>query len=519
MTATVLLCALTLAQAQPQKPATDVEKKEFLKLVAKLPSRGEFYTDDAITTAIPYTRVLLALTEKDFDKKGIYPFLALSRGLIDRKESSQYGILHFGSIAHPTIKLFWASVLFDEGRSSPEMLTFLYKALKSKDDAEILARMSGSSFEDFRQRVIRTYEISRQTKVELVKQHAGKAPPDFTYTKDNCVLGPGQLLYAIREVQQRGELITSDLSTGQTKHREIPQLAGFKAELVIGSHFAKPALSVNAHGDVLCGWNIGFNGGQALALLKKGSDSWLVKRIDFYLANCCIVADPAGAWYLIHGAPTVTIYHVDKELNLTRLGIFAGNGHHSDSILHARFISENVLHFVWGDVLPKGNHLRMRCIDFDVKKQKWLHNREIFRLDKFVSSANEPTVLQLPDDSLHYIWRVDEGAMPGEATGLYYQAETDGKTIKIGGAHDYRAIVAGSRIVVCYTQKDSPAEVSFRVINHGVAGPASEIIANKGGEYPLASENLLLHAEGERLWFLNTRATNIRYELKLADTK
>lgn len=104
-------------------------------------------------------------------------------------------------------------------------------------------------------------------------------------------------------------------------------------------------------------------------------------------------------------------------MNLKKISNFTGKGHHSVGILDARFISKDLLHVFWEDDLSD-NHLRMRCVDFDVGERKWLHNREIYRLDKFVSSANEPTVLQLEDASLHYVWKIDEGAKPGEATGL-----------------------------------------------------------------------------------------------------
>ena len=113
-------------------------------------------------------------------------------------------------------------------------------------------------------------------------------------------------------------------------------------------------------------------------------------------------------------------------------------------------------------MLPTGNQLRIRCVDFDVQKRKWSHNREIFRLDQFVSSAADPTVLQLPDESLHYLWKVDEGEHQGEATGLYYQAETDGKTEKLSSAQEYRAIAVGNLIVVCYSMAESPEKVFFR---------------------------------------------------------
>jgi len=49
-------------------------KKEFLKLLSKLPTKGEFFTDEAVKTAIPHTRALLALTEKDWRSTIFIPF-------------------------------------------------------------------------------------------------------------------------------------------------------------------------------------------------------------------------------------------------------------------------------------------------------------------------------------------------------------------------------------------------------------------------------------------------------------
>jgi len=295
----------------------------------------------------------------------------------------------------------------------------------------------------------------------------------------------------------------------------IPQPKEFKAKNDFSKYFYNPVLSINSRGDLFCRWTIEGNGDHALNLLKKGSESFLVKRVAMYLADCYVVADPDGAWYLIRWSASdpFTVYEVDKELNLTRLGNFAGKGH-----LDARFISKDVLHLFWVDVLS-GNRLRWRCVDFDVKKQKWLHNREIFRLDKFTSSVSGPTVLQLKDESLHYLWRIEEGREQGEATGLYYQAEAEGKTVKVSSGYQYRAIAVGDRIVICYTLEDSPEKVFFRVINHGALGPVSEITAAKGRKHNLWSEYMLLSSESDRIWFVNTINRNTLYELKLVDTK
>jgi len=93
---------------------------------------------------------------------------------------------------------------------------------------------------------------------------------------------------------------------------------------------------------------IGGNGDHGLALLKKGSRSFLVRRVDLYLADCFVVAEPGGTWYLIKGAPHFTVYQVEGDLKLTRLGDFAGKGHHTIRILDARFISKDVLHLSGG---------------------------------------------------------------------------------------------------------------------------------------------------------------------------
>jgi len=330
---------------------------------------------------------------------------------------------------------------------------------------------------------------------------------------------PGPVLYAVRPLNQKGELNTYSVADGKTGRLVLPQPKGFKPKFDFSKYFGNPVLSVNQQGDLICRWNIEGNGDHGLALLKKGANSFVVKRVELYLADSFVLADAEGSWYLIQGSPNFTVYQVDSELNLKSLGKYAGKGHHSVRILDARFISKDVLHLFWGDVLPSGNYLRMRCVDFDVKKQKWLHGREVFQLDKFVSSANEPTVLPLKDESLHYLWRVDEGAKRGEATGLYYQAEGEAKTIKIARGYQYRAIGAEDRIVVCYTEEDSPEKVFFRVINRATVGPVTDITAAKGRKHNLWSEDMMLYSEADRIWFMNTLKTTSLFELKLADPK
>ncbi|MBL8796506.1 MAG: hypothetical protein JNM56_21580, partial [Planctomycetia bacterium] len=137
MSRTILVAALLLgpALADTEKEVTDAEKKDFFKLLTKLPTKGEFFTDEAIKTVAPHTRVLLALTEKDLEKHDLYAFIALSRGLVDQKEPRQYATKNFTKIAHPTLKLAWATMLLEEKAPSAEIVTFLRKALDTKQDA------------------------------------------------------------------------------------------------------------------------------------------------------------------------------------------------------------------------------------------------------------------------------------------------------------------------------------------------------------------------------------------------
>ncbi len=520
MATAILVFALAAAPSAAQE-VTAAEKKAFLELLAKLPTKGEFYTAEAVTKAAPHTRVLLALTRTDIAKYDLYPFLALSRGLANRKEPRAYAVQHFGTIAHPTLKLFWASVLFDEQAASPEVVAYLRKALESKEDARTLSEMAGPDFENFKHRVLRAYEKARPTTVELVKRHELKAFPEyssgFDYTNRTYRFAPGNLLYVVRPVRQKGELFIHDVAKGTARRLEVPQPKGFKPKYDFGSYFDSPVLSVNSRGDVFCRWTIEGNGDHALALLKKGSDTFLVRRVAKVLADCYVVSDPEGAWYLIQGGPVFTVHRVESDLKLTPLGRFAGQGFHTIRIADARFIARDVLHLFWGDVVAPDNHLRMRCIDFHVTQKKWLHDRAMYRLDQFVSSANEPTVLQLPDGSLHYLWRIEPGAKPEKEAGLYYQAEADGKTIKVSDGCQYRGAAVGDRVVVCYTREEAPEKVFFRVIKNGTPGPERALVAAKGQKHELWSKYMVLHHETGRLWFTNTLTRNTLYELKLKD--
>ena len=148
-----LTILLVFAPGQASSQISDIQKKEFIRLLEALPVEGEFYTDEAIDKAGRYLPVLFALTEKDIEKYDIYPFLAMSRGLCDRKEHRDYAVRHFAEIRHPLLKLGWGGMLFDAGSTSPQIVSFLQSVLKSKNQSKILAEMLGPDYDDFRRRV------------------------------------------------------------------------------------------------------------------------------------------------------------------------------------------------------------------------------------------------------------------------------------------------------------------------------------------------------------------------------
>ena len=148
---TILFSAFAVAQTANQISAA--QKKNCIELLKTLPVKGEFYTDKAITKSQHYLPVLFALTEKDIENYDIYLFLALSRGLCDRKVHRDYAVRHFSKIRHSTLKLFWAAMLFDEKEVSPEIVRFLRDALESEKQAIMLSEMLRPNYKDFQRRV------------------------------------------------------------------------------------------------------------------------------------------------------------------------------------------------------------------------------------------------------------------------------------------------------------------------------------------------------------------------------
>jgi len=126
------------------------EKAEFIEMIQTLPTKGDFFTAEAVERAVPFAPVLLSLTEADLTGHDLYPFLALARGLLDRAEQRAFFTQHFAEIAHVRIKMFVGLVLVDEGVGSEQVIQYMEAALASKERAAILAEMAGPGFNDFK---------------------------------------------------------------------------------------------------------------------------------------------------------------------------------------------------------------------------------------------------------------------------------------------------------------------------------------------------------------------------------
>jgi hypothetical protein len=370
--------------------------------------------------------------------------------------------------------------------------------------------------------VILADETNKQPKVELVKKHVQKNRfpaygGGFSYGTPNCIFGPGPFLYAARprdndrfdhDSGQQGELFTSDVAKGTSSQRLVPPIK-LPRKWALGV-FNSPALWINARGDVFCFWTIEGNGEHGLGLLKKGADSMVVKRVSGHALSydSLVVADADGVWYLVQAQTGAhcTVWSIDDKLNLTQIGKLTSAECGGSYVgFDARFIAKDVLHLAWP----------MRCVDFHVKSGKWLHNREIYRGER----SGSVTALQLNDDSLHHLWSVDGGEEHAKRTGVYCQAEFKPEPFKVCASHHYRAIAVGNRIIVCYTMDDAPATVFFRVIYHGTVGPISEIAIANRLTFSLWRDSLQLHAQGDRIWFVNTMEPDSVYEMRIADRK
>lgn len=129
------------------------QKQEFIQLLKRLPTKGEFFTDDAAKEAGPFINVLFALSEQDIEDYDLYPFLAISRALSEDSSHREFAIRNFAQIRHRKLKLFWAAILLDEGSSSPVIEKFLRDALTSSEEAKDLSEMMGPGFDAMKKKL------------------------------------------------------------------------------------------------------------------------------------------------------------------------------------------------------------------------------------------------------------------------------------------------------------------------------------------------------------------------------
>jgi len=149
----IILVGITLSPIHAAQEISDAQKKEFIELLKTLPSKGEFYTEEAGRRAGPYLPVLFSLTEKEVEKDALYAFVAISVGIAADQERRAYAVSHFGEIRHPDLKLFWAAMLFNLDAASPGIVHYLRDALNSEAQARELRSMVGPKFKFFKRAI------------------------------------------------------------------------------------------------------------------------------------------------------------------------------------------------------------------------------------------------------------------------------------------------------------------------------------------------------------------------------
>jgi hypothetical protein len=147
-----------LVACRPEPAPLTAEQEAFIDLMQQLPVDGEFFSEEGVNETEPFIDVLFSMSEGNLAGYGLYPFVALSRGLADRPQTQAYAVEHFEEIVHPQLKLGWAMILFNEDAAPREVIVFLQNALEDRTQSNIAAEMGGPTFEDFESRVRIAYE-------------------------------------------------------------------------------------------------------------------------------------------------------------------------------------------------------------------------------------------------------------------------------------------------------------------------------------------------------------------------
>jgi len=133
-------------------PPSDKDKKHFLKMLMDLPKDGDVFADEAVKQCGSYMPILFALNESDISVQRVYPVIVLSAGLCDPErypENVLYAQEHFESIQHPSIKLFWACMLYSRGGKNQEIMEFMKQELKSSEGRRALKYNLRENWDDF----------------------------------------------------------------------------------------------------------------------------------------------------------------------------------------------------------------------------------------------------------------------------------------------------------------------------------------------------------------------------------
>lgn len=261
--------------------------------------------------------------------------------------------------------------------------------------------------------------------------------------------------------------------------------------------------------------------------MAQGAKDFLITRSKLYLmTHSRAMADLDGSWYFLHWSANLPqgfvrdVYRIKtgEQLQLELLAKQKGPGHHAYGTVDACFVTKERMHFIWAEVTPGGNHLRLVAADFDVAKKTWSGERVLLRQKKFTSWAH-PTVVVVPDRLIHYFWTINEG--DGQLTkqgGLFYQHGKQDTATRLSGSIDgFKTLVLGKRIVVCYTLPAAVDTVYFRVIDGDQVGPEIAIRLFQGRKHSLGGERLVLAPAGEdRFWLVNTLDIGVFHEFTLA---